>query len=46
VVVVANLEPAMLMGVESNGMVLAAEDKSGVHLLAPDAPTKPGSKVR
>jgi methionyl-tRNA synthetase len=34
VVVVANLEPAMLMGVESNGMVLAAEDKSGVHLLA------------
>ena len=46
VVVVANLEPATLMGVESNGMVLAAEDKSGVHLLAPDAPTRPGSKVR
>jgi len=45
VVVVANLEPAMLMGVESNGMVLAAEDKSGVHLLAPDALTRPGSKV-
>ena len=46
VVVVANLEPVKLMGVESNGMVLAAEDKSGVHLLAPDAPTRPGSKVR
>jgi methionyl-tRNA synthetase len=46
VVVVANLEPATLMGMESNGMVLAAEDKSGVHLLAPDAPTRPGSKVR
>jgi methionyl-tRNA synthetase len=46
VVVVANLEPASLMGVESNGMVLAAEDKGGVHLLAPDAPTQPGSKVR
>ena len=46
VVVVANLEPATLMGVESNGMVLAAEDKNGVHLLAPDAPTRPGSKVR
>ncbi len=45
VVVVANLEPATLMGVESNGMVLAAEDKSGVHLLAPDALTRPGSKV-
>ncbi|MGE5842780.1 MAG: methionine--tRNA ligase [Deltaproteobacteria bacterium] len=46
VVVIANLEPATLMGVESNGMVLAAEDKSGVHLLMPDASTKPGSKVR
>jgi methionyl-tRNA synthetase len=46
VVVVANLEPATLMGVESNGMVLATEDKSGVHLLAPDALTRPGSKVR
>jgi methionyl-tRNA synthetase len=46
VVVVANLESVQLMGVESNGMVLAAEDKSGVHLLAPDAPTRPGSKVR
>ena len=46
VVVVANLEPVSLMGVESNGMVLAAEDKGGVHLLAPDALTQPGSKVR
>ena len=46
VVVVSNLEPATLMGVESIGMVLAAEDKSGVHLLTPDAPTRPGSKVR
>jgi len=46
VVVVANLEPATLMGVESNGMVLAAEDKSGVHLLTLDAETAPGSKVR
>jgi len=46
VVVAANLEPVKLMGVESNGMVLAAEDKSGVHLVAPDAPTRPGSKVR
>ena len=46
VAVVANLEPATLLGVESNGMVLAAEDKSGVHLLGPDAPMAPGSKVR
>ncbi|MBN1832832.1 MAG: methionine--tRNA ligase [Deltaproteobacteria bacterium] len=46
VVVVANLEPAKLMGVESQGMVLAAEDESGVHLLIPDAPVTPGSKIR
>jgi methionyl-tRNA synthetase len=46
VVVVANLEPATLMGVESKGMVLAAEDQSGVHLLMPDAQTEPGSQVR
>jgi methionyl-tRNA synthetase len=46
VVLVANLEPAKLMGVESQGMVLAAEDESGVHLLIPDVSTTPGSEVR
>jgi methionyl-tRNA synthetase len=46
VVLVANLEPVTLMGVESNGMVLAAEDQYGVHLLMPDAQTTPGSQVR
>ena len=46
VVLVVNLEPITLMGVESRGMVLAAEDDSGVHLLMPDAVTTPGSKVK
>jgi methionyl-tRNA synthetase len=46
VVVVANLKPAMLMGVESKGMILAAEDDTGVHLLMPDAKTTPGSAIR
>jgi len=46
VVLVVNLEPAKLMGVESQGMVLAAEDDSGVHLLIPDVATKPGSTVK
>jgi methionyl-tRNA synthetase len=46
VVLLANLKPTTLMGVESKGMVLAAEDDSGVHLLTPDAPAAPGSKVR
>lgn len=46
VVLLANLEPVTLMGVESRGMLLAAEDRSGVHVLIPDALTAPGSKVR
>jgi methionyl-tRNA synthetase len=46
VVVVVNLEPAKLMGVESQGMVLAAEDESGVHLLSFDVFVTPGSKVK
>lgn len=46
ILLVANLEPVRLMGVESCGMVLAAGDKSGLHLLMPDAETVPGSKVK
>ncbi len=46
VVLLANLEPAKLMGVESQGMVLAAEDDSGVHLLMPDEKSVPGSPVK
>ena len=46
VVVVANLKPAMLMGVESKGMILAAGDETGVHLLMPDDKTAPGSTIR
>jgi len=46
VVLITNLEPIKLMGVESRGMVLACEDKSGVHLLIPDVKTIPGSEVK
>ncbi|MFH0844606.1 MAG: methionine--tRNA ligase [Pseudomonadota bacterium] len=46
VVLVANLESVKLMGVESHGMVLAAGDESGIHLLTPDSNTRPGSKVK
>jgi methionyl-tRNA synthetase len=46
IVLLANLEPVTLMGVESRGMLLAAEDRSGVHILTPDVETVPGSKVR
>jgi methionine--tRNA ligase beta chain len=46
VIVVANLEPAKLRGVESQGMVLAAADGERVVLLRPDDPVAPGSPVR
>jgi len=46
VVILANLQPATLMGVESQGMILAAEDKNGSRLLMPDSAVKPGSKVK
>jgi methionyl-tRNA synthetase len=46
VVVVANLKPAIFMGVESKGMILAAGDDTGVHLLMPDAKTAPGSIIK
>ena len=50
VVVVANLKPAKLCGIESNGMVLAAsvkeEGKEQVVLVAPAADIPLGSRVR
>jgi len=46
VVVLANLRPVKLMGVESQGMILAAEDEGGIHLLIPDTESKPGGIVR
>jgi len=44
VVVVANLEPAELFGVESNGMLLAAGEAADLLTTHGDAP--PGTKVR
>ena len=46
VVIVANLEPATLMGIESNGMVLAGSSESALGLLALDKDLPPGAKVR
>lgn len=45
VVVVANLEPAKLRGIESQGMLLAAQDAEGISVLRPDRPVAPGSPV-
>ena len=48
VVVVANLRPAKLMGIESNGMVLAASLEGGTPALVrfDDPPPPPGTRVR
>jgi methionyl-tRNA synthetase len=45
-VIVANLAPATLMGIESNGMVLAASTESTLSLLTLDKDVPSGSKVK
>ncbi|HKE84089.1 MAG TPA: methionine--tRNA ligase [Vicinamibacterales bacterium] len=47
IVIVANLKPAKLMGIESNGMVLAASPEGGLPSLVAVDPNLPaGSRVR
>jgi len=46
IVVVANLQPAKLMGVESRGMLLAASLDGSPDLLSPDGEVPPGTGVR
>jgi methionine--tRNA ligase beta chain len=46
VVVVTNLEPALLRGERSEGMLLAAQDGVTVVPLTVAAPMAPGSKIR
>jgi methionyl-tRNA synthetase len=47
VVIVANLKPAKLMGIESNGMVLAASSEGGKPTLVAFAePVESGWRVR
>ena len=47
VVIVFNLKPAKLMGIESNGMVLAASPEGGkATIVSFDVPPEPGTRVR
>jgi methionyl-tRNA synthetase len=47
VVIVANLKPAKLMGIESNGMVLAASPDGGAPILVSfETAPAPGTRVR
>ena len=42
---VANLKPAKIMGLLSEGMLLAAKDKEGLSLIRPESPKRSGTKV-
>ena len=46
VVIVANLKPAKLMGVESRGMILATDTDQGLTILSFDREAKTGAKIR
>lgn len=46
VVLVANLEPATIRGVQSQGMILAAGGDKPLALIIPDREVEPGEKVR
>lgn len=46
VVVIDNLEPAVLRGVESQAMLLAASDEAGITIISPLKKVKLGSIVK
>ncbi|KKW21073.1 MAG: Methionyl-tRNA synthetase, beta subunit [Parcubacteria group bacterium GW2011_GWB1_52_7] len=46
IVVLVNLEPRILMGLESRGMILAASDGETISLLAPDKDIQLGAVIR
>ena len=45
VVLVANLKPVKLMGIESHGMILAVRDGQDLKLVVPEANVSPGGKI-
>ncbi|KLO20872.1 methionyl-tRNA synthetase [Marinitoga sp. 1197] len=45
IIIVANLKPAKLMGIESNGMLLAAKINDKLVLLTTDGEIEPGAKI-
>lgn len=46
VIVVANLEPRIMMGLESQGMMLAADTEKGPVFLTVPKKVPPGTKIR
>ncbi len=45
IAIVANLEPRMLMGLESQGMILAAKSEAGPVVLFPEKEVSPGATI-
>lgn len=45
VLILANLKPRKLFGIESQGMILALSDGENLSLIVPDREVKVGSKV-
>jgi len=46
VAAVTNLEPAVIRGVESQAMILAATDDNGITVLTTQKPVKVGSQIK
>ena len=46
IAVVLNLEPAVIRGIESNGMLLAASNDQGLSILTLDKDISPGSIIK
>ena len=46
VVIVENLEPAVIRGVESKGMILAAQDGENLAVITPDKTISEGATVK
>ena len=45
IIIIFNIKPAKLMGIESNGMLLAAKDSEKLRILTVDGPVDPGAKI-
>lgn len=46
IVIIDNLQPAVIRGVESNGMLLAASNEAMLTLVVPERPIADGAKVK
>jgi len=46
IIVIDNLEPAVIRGIKSEGMLLAAQDDERISILIPEKEVKLGSNIR